>query len=89
MPELTHKQDLADEINKLTFIGFFSLTAQAQISAAMSFDIATNNTEYDQDTRNGLLRSVTGMISKLNVNVACYPVGYPTTILFDGDGNPV
>lgn len=89
MAEITHKSDLADEINKLTFIGLFSLTAQVAISAAMAADIAIFDNPYDQPTKNGLLRSVTGMVSRLNVNVACYPTGYPTTILFDEDGNPI
>lgn len=83
------KSDLIDLVNKLTFIGEFSLTTQVAVSAALSADLSAPDGPYDTDKKNGLLRVFTGETVKLDVHVACYPLGYPTTILFDEDGNPV
>lgn len=35
----------------------------------------------------GVLKAYTGNVSELDLVIACYPLGYPTTILFDADGN--
>lgn len=47
-----------------------------------SYDVALTDTE-----ETGVLKAYTGNVSQLNLTLACYPMGYPTTLLFDGDGN--
>ncbi len=36
-----------------------------------------------------MLKRCTKMIANLDLNLACYPTGWTTTIVFDRDGNPV
>lgn len=36
-----------------------------------------------------ILKRCTKIVANLDVNLACYPMGYTTAILFDEDGNPV
>lgn len=39
------------------------------------------------EEQTALLRAYTASVVRLGVEVACYPLGYPTTVLFDRDGN--
>lgn len=34
-----------------------------------------------------VLKAYTGNVSVMNLDLSCYPLGYPTTVLFDADGN--
>lgn len=43
--------------------------------------------ELTEAEQTAVLKAYTGNVSLLGVSIACYPMGYPTTILFDGDGN--
>jgi hypothetical protein len=43
--------------------------------------------ELDEATRTMILKRCTKIIANLNSNLACYPTGYNTTVLFDLDGN--
>jgi len=36
-----------------------------------------------------ILKRCTKIVANLDINLACYPMGYTTAILFDEDGNPV
>lgn len=36
-----------------------------------------------------ILKRVTKIVANLDLDLACYPLGYGTTILFDLDGNPL
>ena len=47
-----------------------------------AYDVELVDTEVT-----AVLKAYTGSVSRLNVDIACYPMGYPTTILFDGSGN--
>lgn len=45
--------------------------------------------ELDNDAKTEILKRCTKIIANLNLDLACYPTGYNTTILFDLDGNPL
>ncbi len=45
--------------------------------------------EISEETQTALLKTITGCIVTLNVNLACYPTGETTAILFDENGDPV
>lgn len=36
-----------------------------------------------------VLKECTKIVANLNLELACYPLGYTTTIVFDLEGNPV
>lgn len=48
--------------------------------------------QYDdltQEEKNELLKKCTIIIANLNLNLACFPTGWTTALLFDLEGNPV
>jgi len=45
--------------------------------------------EIEMDEQNNLLVAYTKSLVNLRTNLAAYPVGYTTAILFDADGHPV
>jgi len=62
--------------------------------AAWLEDWKTENEEYldlefSQDDKNAMLKALTGCIVGTHTNLACYPTGLSTAILFDLDGEPV
>lgn len=36
-----------------------------------------------------VLKECTKIVANLNLDLACYPLGHTTTLLFDLDGNPI
>jgi len=36
-----------------------------------------------------VLKRVTRIVVNLDLNLACFPLGYDTTLLFDTEGNPI
>jgi len=46
-------------------------------------------TDMDLDSKTLLLKRCTKIVANLDLDLACYPLGYTTAILFDLDGNPV
>lgn len=45
--------------------------------------------ELPYEERKQILKDCTLIIRRLELDLACYPTGYTTVILFDMDGNPV
>jgi hypothetical protein len=45
--------------------------------------------ELTEEEQTALLKALTGSVVVLNAPIACYPLGYVTTVLFDSDGNPL
>lgn len=41
------------------------------------------------EDKTAVLKRCTKIIANLDLDLACYPTGYNTTILFDHDGNPI
>lgn len=46
-----------------------------------------NDLTYEE--KKAMLKECTKIIANLDLDLACFPTGYVTTILFDLDGNPV
>lgn len=42
---------------------------------------------FSYEERVEALKRLTGQIAALDLDIACYPTGYATTLLFDRDGN--
>jgi len=62
-------------------------TLKASIEAMRTLIPGAYDVELTETEETGVLKAYTGNVSVLNLNLACYPLGYPTTILFDEDGN--
>lgn len=45
--------------------------------------------ELPYEERVAMLKEATLLIRRLELNIACYPTGYTTVLLFDMDGNPI
>lgn len=45
--------------------------------------------DWSYEDRKQMLKDCTRIVANLGLDLACYPMGYTTTILFDQDGNPV
>lgn len=89
VPMIRFKSDFVSRLPPLFFVAQIGAITSAEIQALLLLDVAANNHEYTQDELNGMLRWATGFIVSLDAHVACYPVGYPTTLLFDEDGLPL
>jgi len=65
--------------------------------AIISFQIAAEQIlnpgwaliEFTQDDKNEILKKLTGCVVGTDANVAIYPLGYTTVVIFDEDGNPI
>lgn len=62
-------------------------TIKASLEAMRTLVEGAYDVELTDGEQTAVLRAYTGNVSQLNVSVACYPLGYPTTVLFDEDGN--
>lgn len=78
-----------NNMQRLYFIVDFNLVRGAAFNALMADLEASIEDPLDEDQNNGTLKALTGFVSQLDNNLACYPMGYPTTILFDQDGNQI
>lgn len=78
--------------NRLLELSVFT-PGLSQLSAAILDAIDTHTDDWTipltAPQKTPVLKSMTGFLSILDVHLACYPVGYVTTILFDENGNPV
>jgi hypothetical protein len=45
--------------------------------------------ELSLDEKTDMLKLCTKIVANLNLDLACFPMGYTTVLLFDRDGNPV
>jgi len=61
---------------------------QAVIDLLDPADVPQYSTLTDEE-KTAMLKDCTKIIANLALDLACYPTGYNTTILFDLDGNPV
>lgn len=63
------------------------------LSASIDAAIASNPDDWEveitEPEQTALLKAFTGSVVRLNTDLACYPLGYLTEMLFDEDGNPV
>jgi hypothetical protein len=66
-----------------------SLPNSLEIQAIFLADVVLNNHEYTQDELNAQLRWLTGYVVGVGMHAACYPLGYPQTLLFDEFGEPL
>jgi hypothetical protein len=41
------------------------------------------------EEKTAMLKKCTKIVANLDLDLACWPLGYTTTILFDHDGNPI
>lgn len=86
---LTDLASVADKIQALSA----TLPALSELSTSIAYIIAAHTDDWTVELtpadRNALLKSLTGFVVTLNLNLACYPLGYTTAILFDEDGNPI
>lgn len=70
--------------------------ATAEIIVALSdlIELLTGTEQPDYanltlEEKTETLKRVTRIVANLDLDLACYPLGYTTTILFDLEGNPV
>lgn len=86
---LTDLQSVADKIQVLSAV----LPGLDELSTSIAFIIASHTDDWTvaltPEDRTELLKALTGFVVALNVNIACYPLGYTDTALFDEDGNPL
>ena len=64
-------------------------TLKAQIEANRVLIEGAYDVDVTEEEETAILKAFTGEVSRLDIDLACYPLGYPTTILFDTDGNLV
>lgn len=72
------------------------LTLGAEVISALEdfIEVLTGTSEPDYEAltneeKTAILRRVTKIVANLGLDLACYPLGYTTTILFDLDGEPI
>jgi hypothetical protein len=46
-------------------------------------------TDLTLEEKTDMLKLCTKIVANLDLDLACFPLGYTTTILFDLDGNPI
>lgn len=65
----------------------------AELTAAIVEAIDTHvddwEVEITQEDQSAILKALTGFVVSLGINLAAYPLGYTTAILFDENGDPV
>lgn len=62
-------------------------TVKASLEAMRTLIPGAYDVSLTDEEETGVLKAYTGNVSLMNLTMACYPLGYPTTALFDGDGN--
>lgn len=63
------------------------ITSSIEAERALNEEIWAD--EMTLDEWNATLKALTAFVVRLQINLACYPLGFVTTVLFDEDGNPV
>lgn len=62
---------------------------QAALAAEMLLNPAWAAIDLDEGELHATLRELTGMVSALQSDLNCYPLGLVTTICFDESGDPI
>jgi len=86
---IVQKHDVTEWLSRFLDTAQYGTLNRAAALANLGFDDELFDPTYTQDDLNSLLRDATGLVSALNAHVACYPLGYPTTLLFDENGDPL
>lgn len=78
----------------LVLLEVANATAEILVALADLIELLTGTEQPDYvdltlEERTDVLKRVTRIVANLDLDLACYPLGYATTILFDLDGNPV
>lgn len=81
----------------IDFIWLFGLIQWAQdvvtkieeLSDALAMHNEPTYADLTLEQKTEILKRCTRIVANLDLDLACYPLGYTTTILFDLDGNPV
>ena len=84
---ITDLQGLAEKILVLAQVNPDLNYLALNIAAAIATHPDDWTVPLSPADRTDLLRALTGFVVALNCDIACYPLGYTTTILFDEDGN--
>lgn len=86
---VTDLQSVADNIQLLAD----TLPELSELSSGIADAIADHTDDWTitltPEQKGAVLKSLTGFVVSLGLDLACYPVGYTTAIFFDTDGNPV
>ena len=64
-------------------------TLKAAIEAMRVLVPGAYDVDLTDDEVTGVLKAYTGNVSLMNLSISCYPLGFPTTLIFDSDGNPL
>lgn len=72
-------------------VGAVLETIEAINAAIDALTLAGEPTYADlpPELKTEVLKRCTRIVANLDLNLACYPLGFTTTILFDLDGNPI
>lgn len=81
----------------IDFLWLFGLIQWAQdvvekieeLSDALALHNEPTYADLTPEQKTEILKRCTRIVANLDLDLACYPLGYTTTILFDKDGNPV
>jgi len=74
---------------ELVHIGAEAVAAIQDVLALIEPDEMPEYATLTLEEKTALLKKCTKIVANLDLNLACYPLGYATTILFDLEGNPV
>jgi len=81
--------DIATRINELSHLFPVLDQLSDSIDAAIALHSDDWEIEITEEEQTAALKAITGLIVLLDVNLACYPTGATTAILFDENGDPV
>lgn len=71
----------------LSWAGLFAEVEATYNRLRIEIEAAGQPEAFTPEERAEMLRRLTGQIAALDLDLACYPTGYTTTLLFDREGN--
>lgn len=83
---------LLSDILILLEVANFTVEIVAALAELVELLSGTEEPDYADlslEEKTDTLKRCTKIVANLGLDLACYPLGYATTILFDLDGNPI